>query len=69
RERDVEGFREAVEAFAKYENEIVKIESGEAMKPDVIQKRGQEYAAAASGAIAALAVVAIGLYIVITRTG
>jgi len=69
REKDVEGFREAVEAFAKAENEIIKIESGESMKPDVIQKRGQEYAAAVSGVIAALAVIAIGLYIVITRTG
>lgn len=65
REKDVEGFKEAVEKFAKAEAEIIKIESGEMTKPELIQKKGQEMAAMVSAVMASLAVVGMILYIVV----
>ena len=65
REKDVEGFRDAVEQFAKAENEIIRIESGEMTKPELIQKRGQEMAAMVSAVIASLAAVGMVLYLVV----
>ncbi|MEM7651823.1 MAG: hypothetical protein AAF220_01445 [Pseudomonadota bacterium] len=52
REKDHEGFQLAVQEYAECEAEIAKIEAGEMTKPETIEKKGQEYAALASGSVA-----------------
>lgn len=62
REKDSEGFREAIQEYAQAEQEIQKIEGGEMTKPEVIERKGQEVAAIASGVIASFALI---LYLLI----
>ncbi len=62
RDRDTEGFRDATADYTEAENEIQKIEGGEMTKPEVVEKKGQEVAAMASGVIASFAMIFILLF-------
>ena len=59
RQRDADGYSEAVSNYVEAEREIHEITSGERMNPDVIERRGQEFATMAAAAVASFSLIVI----------